>query len=461
MSSLFSLLSVARDGMQAQSAGVSVTGQNISNVNTPGYVRRGLHLSARPLGRGNEGGVAITGISRSFNRFAHGRVVEEHGRRGAAAARSEALAATEATVSPGSRSVADQVDSFFQAFDTLSSAPSDTSARLGVLQQATNLSQQVASTANDLSVQRDGLFTQATGVAGEVNDRLSRIATLNRSIAEATALGDAGADLRDQRDQLVQEVGDRLGARAVEDATGQVTLFSAGTVLVEGGNASSVSVSLDAANNLRLQVQQPGGSTTDATTAMTQGTLGGLREARDVDIPNTQRALDQFAFDLSTAVNTAHSAGFGLDGASGRNLFVAPAVVVGAARAMAVDPALVGQPERVAAAALAADLPGGSTVAVQIAGLASRTLAGGTTPPADRFGTLAADLGTRLQSANAETQLRDDTVQQAETLRESASGVSLDEEMVNLSRFQRAFEASTRVLRVADELLNTLMTALP
>jgi flagellar hook-associated protein 1 len=461
MSSLFSLLSVARDGMQAQSAGVSVTGQNISNVNTPGYVRRGLQLSARPLGRGNDGGVAITGVSRSFNRFAHSRVVEEHGRRGAAAARSEALASTEATVSPGSRSVADQVNSFFQAFDTLSSAPSDTSARLGVLQHATNLSQQVASTANDLSVQRDGLFTQATGVAGEVNDRLSRIATLNRSIAEATALGDAGADLRDQRDQLVQEVGDRLGARAVEDATGQVTLFSAGTVLVEGGNASSVSVSLDAANNLRLQVQQPGGSTTDATAAMTQGTLGGLREARDIDIPNTQRALDQFAFDLSRAVNTAHSTGFGLDGASGRNLFVAPAVVVGAARAMAVDPALVGQPERVAAAAVAADLPGGSTVAVQIAGLASRALPVGTTTPADRFGTLAADLGTRLQSANAETQLRDDTVQQAETLRESASGVSLDEEMVNLSRFQRAFEASTRVLRVADELLNTLMTALP
>ena len=120
MSSLFSLLGVARDGMQAQSSGVSVTGQNIANVNTPGYVRRGVLLSARPFGRDSDGGVTVMGISRSFSRFAHGRVVEEHGRRGAASARASALSATEAAVAPESGTIADRVNGFFQAFDTLS-----------------------------------------------------------------------------------------------------------------------------------------------------------------------------------------------------------------------------------------------------------------------------------------------------------------------------------------------------
>jgi len=460
MGSLFSLLNVARDGMQAQSAGVSVSGQNISNVNTPGYVRRGVLLTSRPMGQGNEGGVAVTGISRTFSRFAQGRVVQEHGRLGAASARSFALRGLENALSPDGPTVADRVNAFFQSFDTLSGAPGETSARLSVLQRATDLAGQVSSTAVDLATQRDALFAQTVGVTAEVNERLGRIATLNTAIAEATGRGDAGADLRDMRDHLVQEIGDRLGARSVEDATGQVTLFSVGTVLVEGGNASSLSVSLDAGNNLRLEVQQPGGSTIDATAFMDEGVLGGLHEVRDSDIPAAQQALDQFAFDLSTTLNAVHALGFGLDSATGRNLFAAPAVVAGAARAMALDPTLVDRPDRLAAAASAADLPGGNDVALRVAGLASRALAGGTVPPADRFGAIAVGVGVRLQSATAEEQLRADTVQQAETLRESASGVSLDEEMVNLSRFQRAFEASTRVLRVADELLDTLMKTL-
>ena len=62
-----------------------------------------------------------------------------------------------------------------------------------------------------------------------------------------------------------------------------------------------------------------------------------------------------------------------------------------------------------------------------------------------------------VAAAETESTLRADTVTQADNLHASAAGVSLDEEMVNLSRFQRAFDASTRVLRVADELLDTLI----
>ena len=451
--SLFSLLNIARDGIQAHSTGVSVTGQNISNVNTPGYVQRSAVLVTRP---NDQGGVSVTTIARSFDRRTYGRAVEEHGRRGAADARSDALASLEAIVVPGSTTIADRTNDFFQSLDTLTASPADPAARQAVLQQASGLALQISSTANDLQTQRGDLFTRARGVATEVNERLTRIASLNAAIADATHRGDPGNDLRDQRDQLVQEVGDRVGARTVEDEFGRVTLFAAGGVLVDGDHAAALGVDLDPGGNLRVQVQRPGAAAIDVTSAVTQGSLGGIREARDADIPRVSAALDNFAFDLATAVNTVHSGGFGLDGSSGRALFATAATASGAARALTVDPALVGRPERLAAAARAADLPGDNAVARQLAGLAGRPL-GGIAPPAERFGAIAADLGSRVAAAETESTLRADTVTQADNLHASAAGVSLDEEMVNLSRFQRAFDASTRVLRVADELLDTLI----
>lgn len=452
MTSLNSLFSIARDGLQAQSAGVTVTGQNITNVNTPGYVRRGVLMQPRQYG-----GVNVTGVSRSFQRTSHGRLVEEHGRHGAAQVRASALAAVESIVAPGVPTIGDRVNSFFQSLDTLSGAPADRTARLDVLQRTTALAQQISGTAADLSLQRSDLFSQATGITTEVNDRLTRIASLNLAIARATGEGDAATDLRDTRDQLVLEVGDRLGARAVEDANGQVTLFAAGTALVEGGHASTLSVSLDAANNLLFQVQQTGGASTNVTSFVTQGSLGGLREVRDTDIVQVQTNLDQFAFDLATAVNGVHSAGFGLDGVTGRPLFTTTATAVGAARALTVNVAVAGQPDRLAAATLASDLPGGNGTALLLANLASSPLGAAGVPPAERYGVLSGDVGTRVAVAESDLQLREDTVLQAANLHESSSGVSLDEEMINLSKFQRAFEASTRVLRVADELLDNLI----
>ena len=110
MTSLNSLFSIARDGLQAQSAGVTVTGQNITNVNTPGYVRRGVLMQPRQYG-----GVNVTGVSRSFQRTSHGRLVEEHGRHGAAQVRASALAAVESIVAPGVPTIGDRVNSFHSA----------------------------------------------------------------------------------------------------------------------------------------------------------------------------------------------------------------------------------------------------------------------------------------------------------------------------------------------------------
>jgi len=225
-------------------------------------------------------------------------------------------------------------------------------------------------------------------------------------------------------------------------------------VLVEGNGFSALSMDLDANGAMRFFVN--GATKNEITSRIDTGMLGGLREARDVDLAKMRDKVDAYAFDLANAFNAVHSTGYGTDGVTGRDLFVPPATQKGAAASMAIDPALVDHPERIGAAASTNELPGGNGVALQLGNLGTAPAFGGTTL-ADRFADIATDIGLRKSAARAECELRTDTLSVAEQLEGSANAVSLEEEMVDLAQYQRAFEASTKVLRTVDELLKTLM----
>lgn len=458
MATLTGLLGLARDGMLAQQGALDVTGDNVTNATTAGYVRRSAVLQAQPTANGQTGGVLFAGIARSFDIFAQQRVLDESSKQSAAQSRSRALTQTEATVAPsGDSSLASKVNSLMDAFNQLVGYPGELTVRTAVLAKAADLAQTISTTAKSLTTQRAELAQQASGIADEVNQRLQKIAALNGQIAQATALGDGAAGLRDQRDVLVGEVADRIGARAIEGKDGSYTVFAAGTALVDGNTAATVGVDLDASGALRFQVSRSGGLKTDVTANVDAGSLGGIREARDVDLPDVATQLDQFAYDLANAVNAAHASGFGLDGVSGRNLFTAPTAVSGAAAAMSIDANMLGKPDRVAASSTAADLPGGNGNALALLHVGQTTI-GASGTPSERVAALTAGVGVKKAAADSEVTLRENTVSQVKSLRDSASGVSVDEEMVDLTRFQRAFQASVQVLHTADELMQSLLS---
>lgn len=450
--SLNALMNTARDGLMAQTAGAAIATQNTANANTPGYVRRSVLLAARPYG-----GVQVVGTARAFDRVTTARVVQEDGRLGFAASRADALSQSEGLLAPSSGAISERANALFTAFGALAGSPEDPTARADVLSRATAFADGVSQTASDLERLRGDISTHAAALTVEVTTKLAQVAELNRNIAEATARGDVAADLRDQRDALLRDIGQQVGGRSIEDAQGRVTLFAAGAVLVEGAQASRLSATVGPGGTMEFHVAQAGGGDVDVTRNVTEGAIGGLREARDIDIPAQMRQLDQYAYDIANAVNGVHRGGFGIDGGTGRNLFAPPAAVTGAARGLRVDPALDGHPERVAASGTAGALPAGNSAATDMFRLATVALGATTMTPAERAGAIAGDAGTRTRSAEDERSLRQDTLLQAEALQQSASGVSLDEEMVNLTKFQRAFDASSKLLRVADEMMAALM----
>ncbi len=456
MGSLSSLMYLARDGMLAQSAALDLTGQNIANASTPGYVRRSALLEARAITAGATGGVDFTGIQRHFDRFAEMRVLGESGLLGAARARAGGLAGLEAWLTPSEGGVGDRTAALFSAATELASNASDPAARSSFLARAEELATSFRVAGDAMATRRGDLFAQAQDGAAALNRTVAEIAELNQQIAAAQAAGEPAADLRDRRDQLVRGAGDMIGARGLEEPNGMVTLIAAGTTLLQGDQASALSVTLGAGGDLAFELKKPGGSVIDITSRVDGGELGGIKEARDVDLVALQKDLDVQAFDFMNAANAVHQAGFGLDGVTGRPLFTPPASAVGAARSMTVDPSVAGQPDKVAASGTAAGLPAGNDVALAFADLASKQMGAGGTP-AERYGAFGAKLGTMQQTAANGAALREETLAMAEALRQQSSGVSLEEEMVDLSRYQRAFEATMRVLRVADELLEGLI----
>lgn len=453
MASLFSLLSVARDGILAQSGALNVTGQNVAGANTPGFVKRTPIIQSMP-----GGGVSMAGAARSFDRFTYSQVVEQSGRLSSATARSNALTNVEALVTSTTDHIGDRADALFDALNELAAHPSDMSVRGAVLSKAGWLASAFSETAGALETFRGELGTQALDVASQINERLEALSSLDAGVIAARGRGEDASDLLDRRDLLAKEIGERIGARVIEGPNGGLTLFGGGAVLYEGGNAAKLAVSLDGSGALRIQADR-NGNVIDITNGITTGTLAGIKQVRDSDITDVLSSLDSYAKDLTDTINAIHVTGFGLDGSTGNNLFLPSATAQGAAHAMAVDPAMVDHPERLAAAGTVGDIPGGNDVASQLAQLARRPINGGSTS-SERFASIASNVGVLRTSAASEEQMRQDTVATATALNESASGVSTDEEMIHLQQFQRAFEASTRVLRTIDALFDSLMSAI-
>lgn len=449
---LFSLLGVARDGVLAQGAALSLTGQNIANVATPGYTRRVAQLTPQLTG-----GVMFSGAKRSFDRFAHGNVINQQAKYSSANTRGSALAAVETVIASEGTTVGGAASQMIAAFNSLASFPTDPSVRAEVVGKAEDFTRIVASNAKQLDSLSSGLYEQAVDVTSGVNRHLKKIAELNIRIVEAEANGGDADALRDTRDGELVELGKKIGVKAIEDGKGQMTVFGAGATLLHDGEVAPLEVDFDNDGKLRFFVQ--GATKSDVTTRITDGELGGIREARDVDLVKVRTDLDKYAYDVATTINAVHAAGYGADGVTGRNLFLVTATPTGAASQLTLDPALANNPTAVAAADVAGQLPGGNKNALKLAELGEAKVFGGE-DLSTRFGNIAADIGARRQSADAETIMREDTLAVAESINDSASGVSLDEEMVDLTRYQRAFEASTKVLRVVDQLLEGLLNAL-
>jgi flagellar hook-associated protein 1 FlgK len=458
MSGLLGSLSSAARALEAQRFGLEVTGQNIANVNTAGYTRREAHFAAvpgtTPLSPGN--GVEIIGARATRDIRLDLRLQQERPAEQREAALAEALRVVETAIGLPGSSIDASLGQFFDAMGRLASDPTSAIARQEVLSQADDLAGDFRDMSGRLDLARRDADAGVRAGVDEINVLVERIASLNNSLSKVPPDGSQSLQLRDELGLAVKDLSGLIDIDTIARPDGGLDVsFGNGRPLVIGAYEYKIEVS--SSGPLGLATISAQGF--PVTSEITGGRIGGLLHARDTAIPGYMAQLDTLAYSVATEVNALHRAGYDLSGVTGRDLFAPPTAVAGAARNLAVDAAVAGQPSRLAASASTSS--GDNSNARAMAALRdARVMSGGTATMTDAWGQLVYQVGADSKSAQSEGRSRGEIVRQIELLREQVSGVSLDEEAMLMMKFQRAYEANARYFQAVDRALDTLIQAL-
>jgi flagellar hook-associated protein 1 FlgK len=456
VSSLFTSLTSASRALDAQRYGLDVAGQNIANVNTPGYSRRTIDLAAlAPDGAGSAGrGVDVIGVRALRDRLLETRLQQEIPAQHREVAMSSALSVVEAAIGTPGSSIDKSLQNFYDSFSRLAEAPVSATVRQDVLLQADGLAESFRDMATRLESARRDTDRQIRSTTEEINSFVEQIRAMNASIASMPSM-EASLHLRDDQAQLVRKLSELVDVQVLDRPEGGVDLMVGnGRPVLVGQTKYDVTISNTATGYATLSING-----TDVTSEITGGKLGGLLQVRDVNIPDYQARLDDLAYEVANQVNTIHGAGFDQSGAAAANLFAfstAPVGTAGAAMALIVNPTVAADPRLVAAAGIANG--GDNQAARDIAALREQAVLNGNTATlSDAWGQLVYRVARDTKGATDESASRKAIVDQVEALRDQVSGVSLDEEAMHLLKFQRAFEANARFFSVIDQTIGMLL----
>lgn len=454
MADLLSLLSLGSAGLSAQHAGAGVAANNAANVNTVGYSRQRVDLRSE-LGTPAVGGVRTGSAGRLEDALLARRERDAHGASGLSNARAPALADLEARLQDAGPPLEDQFTAWFAALQRVAAAPTDPLARDVAVGAVGDLTTGLRARAATIDSARDDADSRIVDLAGAASKLAAEIAGLNGAIASSS-----DPVLRDRRDLAAGKLGELIGGSARIDSDGAMRwILPDGAAVVDGNRAATIAATPDPVTGLHKLEIVDGRSRRDVTASLSAGALGGELTFRDVDCARAAARLDQLAFDFAGAANTAHRAGAGLDGVTGRDLITPLASVTGAAAAIAVDPAVAADPDLLASAAPPPAGPGTNQGILGLLALRTTIVTSGGTL-SDAAIDVLGDVGTSAAEAAAEAARDASIADHIAGLRDALSGVDLDEELAKLVQFQHASEAMTRFLSTIDGMLGDLLARL-
>lgn len=459
--------------LQTQQMGVEVSGHNLSNVNNPNYSRQRVQIETSltvpmaPIGVQGTGAMVV-GIRQIRDQLLDDQITTEVSVSGSLTSQQKALryaqanlgqgidrassgpdAAATATSLAGEFGLAEGINTLFNSFQSVAVNPRDTTERTILLENAKALAGKFNQTDTRLARLKTTLDDALAADVTDANRLLTEIAKLNDQIEDAeNRTSGAANDLRDTRQGKIEELAKLVKVDVTRDSAGTLSIAVAGSTLVTGKNVLDTLQSYNAGGGQMLIR-----TTTGATPlTLTGGSMHGTITARDGELATLRQDLDDLAALVISEVNAVHAPGYSLTGTTGANFFSG----TGSA-SMAVNSTLNNNPQLVQASAVSGE-QGNNAVAVALGQLADKKHASLSNQSFSQyFNRVVADLGQSLSTVNGQMDTQQVVANMLSTQRDSLMGVSIDEEMTDLIKYQKAYQASARIITTIDEMLQTVL----
>ncbi|WP_145051449.1 flagellar hook-associated protein FlgK [Paenibacillus xylanexedens] len=512
MTSTFHSIETAKRSLFTQTTALSTTGHNVANANTEGYSRQRVNMQAaipmEPFAflhsttPGQLGtGVEFNSITRVREKFLDDQFRNENTNQGSWSIQRDTLEKLEAIVNePSNTGFRTVMDNFYKSWSDLSKNPEDVTARRIVKETTLALTDAMNQISRQLDALSQDLDSNIAVKSSEIQGYLSNIANLNGAIVKIESLGDNANDLRDQRDLMADKLSKIINITVTDSPQGYAVQMN-GQALVTGEEVQTVvdSAFLNAAYN--------GGT-------LTNGEVHGMIKSRDTLVNDYREQMDDLANTLANGeiqitlpagsvlpnntvlngvtytgasrtlateltvtvkgLNGLHQLGYSKDGTTSAGLpFFTSSNGVGVITAgnISLNAAIVEDPNKIATslrtttdtAGVETVITGNNTLALLLAnlkdtpmkstdGLRNATIGA-------QFSAIVGQLGVQSQETARQTSNSEFLVEQVDMRRQSVSGVSLDEEMTNMIKFQHAYGASARFMTTYDQLLDKLINS--
>ncbi|SDS53525.1 flagellar hook-associated protein 1 FlgK [Halopseudomonas litoralis] len=321
------LFNIGLSGLRAAQTNLSVTGQNITNVNTPGYTRQTAIQTANPPGHTGAGymgtGTKVVDIQRIYNQFLTNQVRSTTSAASEVNAYNTQIEELNSTLSSTASGITTGMQNYFDALQTAVEDPASLPARQLFLSEAQGLAGRFNSVQQQLSTQNQFISQQMTGITQQVSRLAQSVAGYNDAIAKASANGSVPNDLLDARDEAIRELSGYVGVTVVNQGDNSVNLFiGSGQPLVVGKEASILQATPGRADPSRVDIQLVSGNTAqDVTKLINGGELGGLLNYREDVLDLAFNALGRMSLSIASEFNQQLGKGLDLNGQVGSDLF--------------------------------------------------------------------------------------------------------------------------------------------